>query len=129
MPRDVSILLDSHTLLWALHAPERIRPQAREAIRDPERAVYFSAASAWELEIKAATGKLELPEDWLAAAERTGFLEIPVTAAEAQDSARLPQHHRDPFDRVLVAQARRRGLELATRDPLLSAYDVPILAV
>ncbi|GMV05623.1 MAG: hypothetical protein AMXMBFR53_19000 [Gemmatimonadota bacterium] len=125
----MNLLLDSHTLLWALHAPERLRPEAREAIRDPERAVYFSAASAWELEIKAARGKLELPDDWLAAAGHTGFLEIPVTAAEARESARLPWHHADPFDRVLVAQARRRGLHLATRDPLLSAYDVPLLPV
>jgi PIN domain nuclease of toxin-antitoxin system len=125
----MNLLLDSHTLLWALHAPERLRPEAREAIRDAERAVYFSAASAWELEIKAASRKLELPEDWLAAAERTGFLEIPVTATEARDSARLPRLHLDPFDRVLVAQARRRGLQLATRDPLLSQYEVPILTV
>jgi PIN domain nuclease of toxin-antitoxin system len=125
----VNLLLDSHALLWALHAPERLRPEARDAIRDPERAVYFSAASAWELEIKAARGKLELPDDWLTAAERTGFLEIPVTGREACDSARLPRHHSDPFDRVLVAQARRRGLQLATRDPLLSAYDVTLLAV
>jgi len=71
----------------------------------------------------------ELPDDWLATAERTGLLEIPVTAAEARDSARLPWHHADPFDRVLVAQARRRSLHLATRDPLLVAYDVPLLAV
>jgi PIN domain nuclease of toxin-antitoxin system len=125
----VNLLLDSHTLLWALHAPERLRPDARDAISDPERAVYFSAASAWELEIKTARGKLQIPDDWLTAAERTGFLEIPVTAAEARDSARLPWHHADPFDRVLVAQARRRGLQLVTRDPLLSAYDVPLLAV
>jgi PIN domain nuclease of toxin-antitoxin system len=124
-----SLLLDSHALLWALHAPERLRPEARDAIRDPERAVYFSAASAWELEIKAARGKLRLPDDWLTAAERTGFLEIPVTAAEARDSARLPWHHPDPFDRVLIAQARRRGLQLATRDPLLAAYEVMLLAV
>jgi PIN domain nuclease of toxin-antitoxin system len=81
------------------------------------------------MEIKAAKGKLELPDDWLAAAERTGFLEIPVTAAEACDNARLPRHHSDPFDRVLVAQARRRGLHLATRDPLLSAYEVKLLPV
>ncbi len=125
----MSLLLDSHTLLWALHAPERLRPEARELIRDPERAVYYSAASAWELEIKAARGKLELPEDWLATAEDTGFLELPVTAADARESARLPWHHADPFDRVLVAQARRRGLRIATRDPVLSAYGVPILAV
>jgi PIN domain nuclease of toxin-antitoxin system len=125
----MNLLLDSHALLWALHDPERLRPEAREAIRDPNRAVFFSAASAWELEIKAARGKLDLPEDWLEVAVRTGFLEIPVTSAEARESARLPRHHSDPFDRLLVAQARRSGLRLATRDPLLATYDVPLLSV
>jgi prevent-host-death family protein len=125
----VTLLLDSHALLWALHAPERLRAEARDFIQDPERAVYFSAASVWELEIKAARGKLELPDDWLAAVEATGFLELPVTAAEARTSARLPWHHPDPFDRVLVAQAVLRGLRIATRDPLLASYDVPILPV
>ena len=125
----MSLLLDSHALLWALHAPERLRPEARELIRDPERAVYFSAASAWELEIKAARGKLELPDVWLASAAAAGFLEVPVTAAEARVSARLPWHHADPFDRILVAQAVLRGLRIATRDPLLASYEVPILPV
>lgn len=125
----MSLLLDSHALLWALHAPERLRAEARELIRDPERAVYFSAASAWELELKAARGKLELPDDWLDAAARTGFLELPVTAADARASARLPWHHADPFDRVLVAQALARGLRIATRDPLMASYGVPLLGV
>lgn len=125
----MSLLLDSHALLWALHAPERLRPEARELIRDPGHAVYFSAASVWELEIKAARGKLELPEDWLATVEDTGFLELPVTAADASASARLPWHHADPFDRVLVAQALERRLRIATRDPFVAAYGVPILAL
>ena len=122
------ILLDSHTLLWALHDPERLRPEAAAAIRDTGHTVFFSAASAWELELKAAVGKLDLPEDWLDAAAETGFLELPVTAREARASARLPWHHRDPFDRLLVATCRMNGLQIATRDPLISAYDVHVLA-
>jgi len=125
----VNLLLDSHALLWALHDPGRLRAEAAAAIRDPERGVFFSAASAWELELKAALGKLELPDAWLDAAGETGFVEIPVTAAEARDSARLPWHHRDPFDRIMVAQARRHGLQIATRDPLIPAYGVPTLRV
>ena len=70
-----------------------------------------------------------MPERWLDAAEKTGFRELPVTAAEAGESASLPWHHRDPFDRVLVAQARKHGLRIATRDALSSAYDVSVLAV
>ena len=125
----MSLLLDSHALLWALHAPGRMRPAAVAAIRDPRRAVYFSAASAWELELKAVKGKLVLPRDWLRAAEATGFLQIPVTAAVAQASARLPWHHADPFDRVLIAQAMEHGLEVATRDAVIGSYGVPVLEV
>ena len=125
----MNLLLDSHTLLWALHAPDRLRPEAAEAIRDPRRAVFYSAASAWELELKAARGKLTLPEGWLDAAQATGFLHLPVTAAEARASAHLPWHHPDPFDRMLIAQALAHGLMLATRDPLMQPYEVPLLPV
>ncbi len=125
----MNLLLDSNALLWALHDPARLAPAARAAISDSRRAVYYSAASAWELEIKAARGKLTLPDNWLATADETGFLQLPVTASDARLSARLPWHHSDPFDRVLVAQAISHGLHLATRDPLLAAYDVPLLAV
>lgn len=125
----MNLLLDSHTLLWALHDPARLASAARVAISDGRRAVYYSAASAWELELKAAKGKLTLPDHWLAAAEEIGFLELPVTASDARLSARLPWHHNDPFDRVLVAQAITHGLHLATRDPLIAAYDVSVLTV
>lgn len=125
----MNLLLDSHALLWALHDPGKLRPEAVEEIQDAGRAVFFSAASAWELELKAAAGRLDLPEDWLAAAAQAGFLELPVTAAQAWASARLPWHHRDPFDRVLVAQAREHGLRIATRDPTIPAYGVPVLSV
>jgi len=125
----VNLLLDSHTLIWALHDPARMRPEAVEVIRDPGRAVFFSAASAWELELKAARGKLTLPDRWLSVAEEIGFLHLPVTAAEARASAHLPWHHTDPFDRLLVAQAREHGLTIATRDALLPPYGVPILQV
>lgn len=125
----MNLLLDSHALLWALHDPLRLTPPAREAISDPRRLVYYSAASVWELELKAAKGKVTLPPEWLEAAEATGFVELPVTAQDARHGALLPWHHADPFDRVLVAQAVGRGLRLATRDPLMACYEVPLLAV
>lgn len=125
----MNLLLDSHALLWALHDPSRLTAEGREAIASPHHLVYFSAASAWELEHKAAKGKLTLPPDWLQAAESLGFVELPLTAADARASAQLPWTHADPFDRVLVAQARERGLRVATRDPMIGAYDVPVLAV
>lgn len=125
----MNILLDSHALIWALHDPGRLRPAAAEAIRDPKRAVFYSAASVWELELKAAGGKLGLPDGWLSAADETGFLHLPVTATDAQASVRLPWHHTDPFDRVLVVQAREHDLRIATRDPLIPPYGVPVLQV
>ena len=125
----MNILLDSHALLWALHAPDRMRPAAVADIRDTRHVVYFSAASAWELEIKASKGKLILPRDWLGVAESTGFLQIPVTAAVAQVSARLPWHHADPFDRMLVAAAMEHGLRIATRDAVFKTYGVTVLEV
>jgi len=123
----MNILLDSHALLWALHDPQRLTLEARAAIADTRHVVYFSAASVWELELKAAKGKLTLPSHWLDAAETTGFVELPVTARDAAASAALPWHHSDPFDRVLIAQAAARGLRLASRDPLITAYDVQTL--
>jgi PIN domain nuclease of toxin-antitoxin system len=125
----VNLLLDSHALLWALHAPERMRPVAITDIRDTRHAVYFSAASAWELEIKASRRKLVLPTDWLRVAESTGFIQIPVTAAVAQASARLPWLHADPFDRLLVAEAMEHGFRIATRDAVFTAYGVAVLEV
>ncbi len=125
----MNLLLDSHALLWALHDPDRMRKEAIDAIRDGGNTVFFSAASAWELELKCARGRLELPANWLQVAERTGFVHMSVTAAEARASAHLPWHHADPFDRLLVAQARAHSLTLATRDPLLKPYGVAILEV
>ena len=123
----MNLLLDSHALLWALHNPERLRADAVAAIRDSKRAVYFSAASAWELEVKAAKGKLVLPSSWLGVAEETGFLHVAVTATVAQTSARLPWHHSDPFDRLLIAQALELGLHVVTRDAVFRAYGVAVI--
>jgi len=124
----MNLLLDSHALLWALSDPKRLSAKAQAAIVNPRHNVYYSAASAWELEIKAAKGKLTLPEGWLAAADETGFAHLPVTAAEGRESARLEWHHTDPFDRMLVAQARIHGLTFVTRDPLILPYGVKTLA-
>lgn len=124
----MNMLLDSHALLWALHDPGRLSAKALAAIQGGPGAVFFSAASAWELEIKASRGKLDLPDRWLRAAEEAGFLHLPVTAAEASAGARLPWHHTDPFDRLLVAQANAHALTLVSRDATLAAYGVPLLA-
>ena len=123
----MDLLLDSHALLWALSAPGRLSVRAAEAIRDPGRAVFFSPASVWELEIKMARGKLSLPVDWTEALSQTGFLELPVTSVHAVAAARLPWHHHDPFDRMLIAQAQVHELHLVTRDRIFRSYGVPVL--
>ena len=103
------------------------RREELEAIADPRNTVYFSAASVWELEMKAAAGRLYLPHGWIESAETTGFREVAITAADTRRSAHLPRHHGDPFDRLLIAQAIDRGSQIVTRDRMIPVYDVPVL--
>jgi PIN domain nuclease of toxin-antitoxin system len=115
------VLLDTHLLLWALAAPARLPPQARRIIRDAD--VYVSAASIWEISIKAALGKLRAdPRAVLAALEPAGFLSLPIAGDQAARVASLPPVHRDPFDRLLIAQALEEPMRLLTDDGVLGAY-------
>jgi len=123
----VRLLLDSHALLWALTAPEKLSSDAAGAIAAAANNVWFSPASVWELEIKRAQGKLELPDGWLDAVERARFAELPIRCSHAASAGRLPWHHRDPFDRMLIAQALVEDLRLVTRDRLAVAYGVKVL--
>jgi PIN domain nuclease of toxin-antitoxin system len=113
--------------MWALTAPEKLSAEAARAIRSAANNVWFSPASAWELEIKRAQGKLELPDDWLDAVERTRFVEVPIRSSHATLAGRLPWHHRDPFDRMLIAQSLVENFRLVTRDRLAVAYGVKVL--
>ena len=115
------LLLDTHLLLWALSGPSRLSPAARKQIRNAE--VYVSAASIWEISIKSALGKLKAdPAVVLAAIEPTGFSMLPITGQHAAKVAELPPLHRDPFDRMLVAQASVEPMILFTNDDVLAAY-------
>ena len=125
--KPVRLLLDSHALLWALTAPEKLSADAAREIAAAANNVWFSPASVWELEIKRAQGKLDLPESWLEAVERTRFAELPIRSHHATTAGRLPWHHRDPFDRMLIAQALAEDLRLVTRDRLAAAYGVKLL--
>lgn len=119
------LLLDTHVLLWALDNPERLPPDVAAQIESPETTVYFSAASIWEIAIKTALGKVDfqyLPEEIAHAAEETGFLELPVSSAHGAKVARLPLHHRDPFDRLLIAQTVLMPAQLLTADSVLVPY-------
>lgn len=124
------LLLDTHAFLWwASNAPQ-LPERTRSLIGDPDAAVFVSAASAWEAAIKAGRGLLEVPADLggLSASqlERHNFSALPVSFAHAVAVRDLPPHHKDPFDRLLVAQARVEGLTLVSADPLLTPYGVPI---
>ena len=117
--RSTAILLDTHTFLWLVSAPDQVSPTAREAIADPEREVAVSAVSAWEIAIKTRLGRLDgepLLAAWPDITAAMAVTELAIDAADAIMAGRLPWSHRDPFDRMIVAQATRRGLTIATRD-------------
>jgi PIN domain nuclease of toxin-antitoxin system len=119
------ILLDTHLLLWALGAPARLPAAAREAILDAANEVLFSAASIWEIAIKAGLGRADFranPVEIARAAVASGIDELPVRAQHAALTAQLPRHHRDPFDRLLVAQAMTEPARLLTVDAALEPY-------
>jgi PIN domain nuclease of toxin-antitoxin system len=121
----VVVLLDTHILLWALDTPQRLPRDVVAQIESPETTVYFSAASIWEIAIKVALGKVDFsysPEDIAQAAKDTGFVELPVSAAHAAKVAHLPPHHRDPFDRLLIAQILVLPAQLITTDSMLPPY-------
>lgn len=128
----MNLLLDTHVLLWALGAPKRLSAKSRAALVDTGNSLHVSAASAWEISIKASLGKLTLPGSvatWLLpAVEDLGAQWVVVTPQHAALVESLPPHHRDPFDRVLIAQAISDGLTIVTADAAFASYDVDVLA-
>lgn len=118
------LLLDAHTLTWWLEDATTLASGARAAIRDPGNDVLVSAASVWELEIKAASGKLRIDADLLGAIVASGFTGVPITHEDARAAAALPLHHRDPFDRMLIAQANRLDAVIVSRDRAFEPYEV-----
>ena len=122
------LLLDTHALLWWLAGGDELRTAAYEAIASSASVVHVSAASAWEMSIKRAKGHLDSPTDLVDAMAANGFAELAIHVAHAELAGALPSHHADPFDRLLVAQARIEGLTIVTRDPAFEAYGVPLLA-
>lgn len=121
----MTLLLDTHTLLWWLDDPRLLSKAARKAIADGSNSVYVSAAVVWEIAIKQALGKLEVPDDLESAIEANGFRSLPITIPHALAVRALPQHHRDPFDRLLIAQASHEGFKLVSRDSYVARYGVP----
>jgi PIN domain nuclease of toxin-antitoxin system len=120
-------LLDTHTLIWA--AKEELRDDAHKMIEEVADSVYVSAATIWEIEIKRALGRLQAPGDMIERVDESGFERLPITFEHAREAGRLPLLHGDPFDRILVAQARAEGMTLASADAVLQRYDVAVLEV
>ncbi|WP_433785700.1 type II toxin-antitoxin system VapC family toxin [Actinomycetospora sp. CA-101289] len=121
------LLLDTQALIWSVGSSSLLAAPARQALEDAANTVVVSVVSLWEAVIKQATGKLVLDEDLAYAARERGFDVLPIREEHARAVADLPLHHRDPFDRMLVAQARHEGLTLVTADRRLEAYSVAVL--
>lgn len=120
-------LLDTHVLLWWAKRRERLSEPAREAIEDPANSVYVSSVSGVEIGIKSALGRLKVSSDFLDRVLGEGMQRLPLTFEHGLALAGLPALHRDPFDRLLVAQAMAEGLVLVTRDEEVARYPVAVL--
>lgn len=120
------LLLDTHVFLWWRAEPSRLPAEVRSRIATAD-LVFVSAASAWEARIKASLGRLDLPDTVESGVLASGFERLFITFSHAERAASLPPHHRDPFDRMLVAQAQAEGLTLVTHDRLLEPYQVEII--
>jgi PIN domain nuclease of toxin-antitoxin system len=123
------LLLDTHILLWWLADSPSLPEQARAFIADPGNAVFVSAISLWEIWLKQSLGKLKLPPDFEEKLAGESFESLPLLAAHTHGVASLPWHHRDPFDRMLIAQARVAGLQFLTADAVVAAYGDFVLLV
>jgi PIN domain nuclease of toxin-antitoxin system len=125
------VLLDTQVWIWMRNAPTRLSARARRLLTNERNELVLSAATPWEIAIKVSVGRLRLPcsvEEFVSTrAAATRVTPLPITQLHAIESARLPPHHRDPFDRVLVAQARLEGIPLMSNDGVFEAYDVKVL--
>ena len=127
----MKILVDTACWLWSLTEPERLNKRARDLLSDSRQELFLSAASSWEIAIKAALGKIELPDppEKYIPARMAAFniMRLPVEHSHALRVFTLASHHRDPFDRILIAQAQIEGMAILTADRAFGAYDVKII--
>ncbi len=120
-------LLDTHALIWWLANDSTLTPKAKIEIANPSNLVFVSAASTWEIAIKKSIGKLELPDDLIQQIKEKKFKSLPINIEETLIVEKLPHHHQDPFDRILIAQAKLLNLTIITRDRQFNIYDVNLL--
>ena len=128
----MNLLLDTHIALWAIADSPRLSEMARALIQSPQTTVWVSAANVWEIAIKHALGRGDMPissEDALRYFNQSGYRVLPISAQHAMAVETLPAHHQDPFDRILVAQALVEPMRLMTHDPLVALYSDTIIKV
>ena len=118
------LLLDTHAFLWWISDESMLRRGAHAAIADPRNEIFVSAVTAWEVTVKRLKGKMEAPDNLAAMVDEKGLSHLPLTFHHAELAARLPRHHKDPFDRFLIAQAQAEGLAVVTRDTHFPLYGV-----
>lgn len=126
----MKVLLDTHVFLWFILGQRQCTPATRAIIENPKNECLVSIASLWEIGIKNALGKLELHspiEDFFNSFKDGGFIPLPITLPHILELSSLPLHHRDPFDRMLIAQAKAERMQLLTADPHFAHYDVPLV--
>ena len=124
----MQLLLDTHAFLWWIGDDSALGAAARAAIVEPANVVFVSAATTWEIAVKRALGRLDAPGDIAGWVPANGFVELAIDIGHSVRSAELPFHHRDPFDRLLIAQAQLEELTLVTSDPAILEYEVAALA-
>jgi PIN domain nuclease of toxin-antitoxin system len=127
----MNLLLDTHIFIWLNDAPEKLKPAIREACEDPCNGLYLSVASVWEIQIKQQLGKLELEIPWFDMVETqrkdNDLILLPIELRHIQALGNLPAPHRDPFDRLIIAQAIREDMMLASMDAIFSEYPVRLI--
>ncbi len=121
-------LLDTHTFLYCLFGTDKLSPGCKEIIADPENDIFVSSVNLWEISIKKSIGKLQAPEDMVSIVEEKGFLGLPVSLEDGQSILDLPLLHKDPFDRMLITQAKNNKLTIITNDKVIPTYDVKTMS-
>ena len=123
----MKLLLDTHILLWWLAGKNDLKIEETEAIGNIKNTIFVSAGTIWEISIKRSLGKLSIPDNLISVIQKNGFDELPINSLHAQKAGILTQHHKDPFDRMLIAQAQIEYLTIVTHDKLFKKYSVDLL--
>ena len=121
-------LLDTHTFLYCLFGVDKLSPGCKDIITDPENDIFVSSVNLWEISIKKSIGKLQAPEDMVSIVEEKGFLGLPISLEDGQSILDLPLLHKDPFDRMLIVQAKNNKLSIITNDKVIPTYDVKTMS-